>query len=70
MTSHAVADCSCGTPHRLDTTCDVAAQRVTSDARHMRMILELIAEQAGARASRLAARAALEKTKDAPWVTR
>ena len=65
-----VVNCSCGTPHGLGTTCDEAAWRVTNDARHMRMVLELIADTPTSKKHREAARAALVKTKNAPWVMR
>lgn len=61
-------DCGCGTPHWANVTCDVAAEQVTNDARHMRMILALIADTPTGRKHREAARAALAKTKGAPWV--
>lgn len=41
---------------------------VEVDARHMRMILELIADTPTSRKHREAARAALTMTKNAPWV--
>lgn len=38
------------------------------DARHMRMVLELIAEQPTGRKSRHAAHLAVQKTKNAAWL--
>jgi hypothetical protein len=66
----------CDTEAETDLT-DIMAQRdaaiaraevAENDARHMRQIIELLADQPGSKAHREACRALLERTKNATWL--